>query len=148
MLVDSFPDLAIMRTCVHNFASRIFAAEVRSAKTANIMRRENLALYGSSCSCKRGSCYSNCWSARRMNYRRGVIVIGDAYRYLLSLIGDVYKIAIINYRRCILLPGTHLNMASTPIAYNTYSPIIGSLHYYFFFLLLFLFLFIKVYAKA
>ncbi len=62
-----------------------------------------------------------------MNYRQGVLVIGDAYRYLLSVIGDVYKIAIINYRRCNLLPGTQLSMASMPIADNTYSSIIGSL---------------------
>ncbi len=59
-----------------------------------------------------------------MNYRRGVLVIGDAYRYLLSV---MYRIAIINYQLCILLPGTQLSMASMPIADNTYSPIIGSL---------------------
>ncbi len=62
-----------------------------------------------------------------MNYRRGVLVIGDAHIYLLSVIGDVFKIPIINYRRCIILPGTQLSMASMPIADNTYLPIIGSL---------------------
>ncbi len=64
-----------------------------------------------------------------MNYQRGVLVIGDTYYQLSVIIGDVYKIAIINYRRCILLLRTQLSMASMPIADNTYSPIIGSLRH-------------------
>ncbi len=43
MLVDPFPDLAIMRA--HEWCI-IYAVEFRSAKTVNIMRCENLALYG------------------------------------------------------------------------------------------------------
>ncbi len=57
-----------------------------------------------------------------MNYWRGVLDIGGSYRYLLSIIGDVYKIATINYRRCIYC--RVISMASMPIADNTYSPII------------------------
>ncbi len=45
-LVPTLSDYACARM-MHNFVSIIFAVEVRSAKTVNIMRRENLALYGS-----------------------------------------------------------------------------------------------------
>ncbi len=50
----------------------------------------------------------------------------DTYYQLSAIIGDVYKIAIINYRQCILLLRTQLSMASVPIADNTYSPIMAA----------------------
>ncbi len=52
MLVGSFPDLSnyaharAHARMMHNYARIIFAVEVRSSKTANIVRREKLALYG------------------------------------------------------------------------------------------------------
>ncbi len=47
-MVDSFQDLTnyVCVHALHNFVCIIFAVEVKFAKTVNIMRSENLALYG------------------------------------------------------------------------------------------------------